>query len=250
MTVLILAAGYATRLYPLTLDTPKPLLKVGKAAIIEHIFEKITQLDDLKACFIITNSKFFDSFRDWAAAFRFRAPIEVIDDKTTSNETRLGAVRDIEFAIRQKDIKDDLLVIGGDNLFEFSLKRFVDFAQRHRPDASFDVFDIQDKKKASLYGVVETDAADNRVMGFEEKPAAPRSTLISTCVYYFPTQRLKFISDFIASGSRADATGDYIRWLSQNSKVFAFAFKEAWYDIGDLKSLKEADRKYSKKVRE
>jgi glucose-1-phosphate thymidylyltransferase len=247
MTVLILAAGYATRLYPLTLNTPKPLLKVGRGLIIEHIFGKIAQLDGVSRCFIITNDKFFENFRKWAAAFAFKAPIEVINDETASNETRLGAVGDIEFAIKKKGIREDLLVIGGDNLFEFSLRAFTAFARQRSPDASFAVFDIQDRKKASLYGVVETDAGDGRVVGFEEKPASPRSALISTCVYYFPLERLKFISDFIASGHRADATGNYIKWLSQNSKVFAFAFKEAWYDIGDFKSLEEADKKYKTK---
>lgn len=244
MNILILAAGYATRLYPLTLNTPKPLLKVGGRPIIERIFAKAAAADGVKKCYIVTNRKFFGSFRDWAAAFRFSAPVEAVDDGTTTNENRLGAIRDIEFVIKKYDIEDDLLVIGGDNLFEFSLGAFVDFARDKYPYASLALFDIGDIEKAKIYGVAKIDSTA-RVIDFKEKPAQPDSTLIATCVYYFPKERLGLVSDYIASGQKQDAPGNYIKWLSETDRVYGFVFKENWYDIGDLESYEEADRKYS-----
>lgn len=243
MIVLILAAGYATRLYPLTLDTPKSLLKVGNKTILEHIFRKISEVSGVKKCFIVTNQKFFDNFKIWAQCFQFGVPLEIINDETTSNENRLGAIRDIEFVIKKKDIDEDLLVIGGDNLFEFSLKDFVEFAKLHKPDSSFAVFDIRDIEKAKQYGVVKLNEL-KEVINFEEKPKIPQSTLISTCIYYFPKEKLRLFSDFLSFANKTDAPGNYIKWLSENDKIYGFAFKEAWYDIGDIKSLEEADKKY------
>jgi glucose-1-phosphate thymidylyltransferase len=194
---------------------------------------------------VITNDKFFEKFSKWAAAFKFSVPLQVINDKTTTNENRLGAVRDIEFAMRQERINDDLLVIGGDNLFKFDLKAFVDFAASHRPASSLAVFDIKDKAKASIYGVVKTDPQD-KVIGFQEKPPRPDTSLISTCVYYFPREALGLILEYLASGIGQDATGNYIKWLSENHAVYAFSFKERWYDIGDIESYKKADKDYHK----
>ncbi|MBI4335710.1 MAG: nucleotidyltransferase family protein [Candidatus Omnitrophica bacterium] len=249
MTILILAAGYATRLYPLTLDTPKPLLKVAGKAILEHIFEKIEELEDVRKCYIVTNQKFFASFSAWAKRFRAGRPgaqIEVISDESTTNENRLGAIRDIEFVVNKKGIEDDLLIIGGDNLFEFSLKEFTGFSKGRRPDSSLALFDIRDMSKASLYGVAGLDAA-GKVVNFKEKPKQPESTLIATCVYYFPKDRLNDLSEYISLGAARDAPGNYIRWLSEKGRAYGFVFKEAWYDIGDIKSLQEADKAYKTK---
>jgi len=244
MFVLILAAGYATRLYPLTLNKPKPLLKVGDKTILEHVFEKISQLTEVEKCFIVTNQKFFDSFREWVSGFKFGAPIEVINDETTTNENRLGAIRDIEFVVKKKNLQNDLLVIGGDNIFEFDLKDFADFARARKPNASLALFDIKEKEKAKLYGIAKIDSA-KKLIEFKEKPAQPDSTLIATCVYYFPKESLHLIQEYIASGNKQDAPGNYIRWLSETEGAYGFVFDEDWYDIGDLKSYKEADKKYS-----
>src|SRR3989338_2624969 len=140
MTILILAAGYATRLYPLTLNKSKSLLNVGKKTILERIFEKISALAGVKRCFIVTNEKFFGSFKNWARSYKSKVPVEVLNDGTTSNENRFGAIRDIEFVIENKNVKDDILVIGGDNLFEFSLNEFVVFAGAHEPNACVALF--------------------------------------------------------------------------------------------------------------
>lgn len=248
MTVLILAAGYATRLYPLTLDKPKPLLEVGGKPILEHIFEKIGRLDKVNKCFIVTNQKFFGNFKEWAKGYKFNAPIEVINDETTTNENRLGAIRDIEFVIKREKIDDELLVIGGDNLFEFDLKAFAEFAGARRPNSSLALFDIKDIQKAKIYGVAKIDSS-GKVVDFREKPPAPESTLIATCVYYFPREKLRLFTEYISLGNGQDAPGNYIKWLSEKGQMYGFVFKEAWYDIGDIESLEAADKKY-KKIKE
>ncbi|MCX5715775.1 MAG: nucleotidyltransferase family protein [Candidatus Omnitrophica bacterium] len=260
MIVLVLAAGYATRLYPLTLDTPKPLLKVGHKLLIEHIFDKVGRLDGVKKCFVVTNDKFFDKLEKWANTFSagggsamnsvksgigggLSMLIRVVNDMTTTNENRLGAIRDIEFVVQKEKIDDDLLVIGGDNLFGFALTDFVKFANGRKPNASFAVFDIKERKKASIYGVVKVDSS-SKVVDFQEKPSNPGSSLISTCVYYFPREKLNLISKYLAVEKRSDATGNYIKWLSETDGIYGFIFREKWYDIGDIESYKKANEEY------
>ena len=246
MIILILAAGYATRLYPLTLNKPKPLLEVGKRPILERVFDKISGLPGVEKCFIVTNEKFFKSFSEWASKYRFKVPIEVVNDMTTTNENRLGAIRDIEFVIENKSIRDDILVIGGDNLFEFSLAEFTAFARARRPGASLALFDIKDIGKAGLYGVAKVDSS-KRVIEFKEKPPSPQSTLIATCVYYFPREKIDLIKEYLSADKGKDAPGNYIKWLSENTEVYGFTFEGNWYDIGDIRSYEEADKKYSSK---
>lgn len=247
MEVLILAAGYATRLYPLTLNWPKPLLQVGKCTILEHIFHKIQELDNVERVFIVTNSTFARHFQEWVDNFRFTISIDVVDDKTTSNENRLGAIRDIDYVIKQKDIDDDLLVIGGDNLFEFSLREFVEFSVKRWPSSCIALYDIGDLKKATLYGVVKIDETA-RVIGFREKPKDPDSSLIATCIYYFPKEKLGFLNRYLSCSMKVDAPGNYIKWLGENDSVYGFVFKDGWYDIGDIESLKQADEFYKSKL--
>jgi glucose-1-phosphate thymidylyltransferase len=192
----------------------------------------------------VTNQKFFDNFNQWARSFKFKAPVEVINDETATNENRLGAIRDIEFVIKKKAIDDDLLVIGGDNLFEFDLSEFARFAKAHAPNSSLALFDIKDLEKAKIYGVAKI-ASGGKVVDFKEKPAVPESTLIATCVYYFPRESLNLLQGYIALGKGGqDAPGNYIKWLSEKGQMYGFVFKEAWYDIGDIKSLEEAEKKY------
>lgn len=247
MEILILAAGYATRLYPLTLNRPKPLLQVGTTTILGHIFNKITQLEAVRRCSIVTNQKFYGHFKEWAGQVQYGIPIDVVNDETTTNENRLGAIKDIEFVIKKKAIQDDLLVVGGDNIFEFNLTGFVNFSNEHRPNTTLALFDIKDRKKAQLYGVVKLDSS-NRVVAFQEKPAEPQSTLIATCVYYFPKEKLSMISDYLSSGQVKDAPGNYIKWSAEHDTVYGYVFKEPWYDIGDMASYQKADEEYKSKA--
>lgn len=246
MKALILAAGYATRLYPLTLDKAKPLLPVGRKTMIDHVVDKIEATGRVDKLYVVTNQKFFEQFNSWAAGKKTRIPIEVINDKTFSNDDRLGAIGDIGMSVRDEKIKDDLLVVAGDNLFEFNLKKFLDFAQSKMPFISIAVYDIKKKETAGLYGVLEVDAG-GKIISFEEKPKKPKSTLVSTCIYHFPKEKLYLLGRYFSASEKKDAPGNYIKWLVENDEVYAFTFKDAWYDIGSRESYEEVKKIYGGK---
>ncbi|MFA5144121.1 MAG: nucleotidyltransferase family protein [Candidatus Omnitrophota bacterium] len=245
MTLIILAAGYAVRLQPLTLDTSKSLLPIGGKKIVDRILEKVVKIKGVSAIYIITNSKFFKNFSDWLKSSRHGKKIALICDGTTTNETRLGAVRDLEFVIKEEFIKDDIMVVAGDNLFEFDLNDFLAFAKK-KDGVSIAVHDIGALEPAKNYGVVKV-AGDDRVVDFEEKPPQPKSTLISTGIYYFPKDKVAFINEYVKMQNKLDAPGHYIGWLAKRDKVYGFAFSEDWYDIGNMESYKKADGEYLKK---
>ena len=242
MTLIILAAGYAVRLQPLTLDTSKSLLPIGNKKIIDRILEKVLKAKGICAVYIITNSKFFKPFSDWLKSSRHKEKISLVCDGTTTNENRLGAIKDLEFIIKEESITGDVLVVAGDNLFEFDLNNFLKFA-RKRDGVSIAVHDIGSLELARNFGVVKIDA-DHKVVDFEEKPPEPKSTLISTGIYYFPKDKVAFINEYVKMQNKLDAPGHYIGWLSKRDKVYGFAFTEDWYDIGNMESYKKADNEY------
>jgi len=247
MNVIILAAGYATRLEPLTLKTSKSLLPVGNRLIIDRILEKISAVSGIASIiYIITNAKFFENFKDWLKSSKYQKSVSLINDGTTSNETRLGAIKDMAMVIRDKKIDDDLLVVAGDNLFDFELGDFLRFAREKKDGVSIALHDIGTKDAAKNFGVVKIDG-HNRVVDFSEKPQAPESTLISTGIYYFPKAKVLSVEKYVAMQSKMDAPGYYIGWLSRADNVYGFAFSEDWYDIGTIESYKKADREYLKK---
>lgn len=247
MKLLVLAAGYAVRLQPLTLNTPKPLLPVGGKKIIDRILDKTDSINKIDAIHVVSNRKFFKSFVEWRKARKDASRIFLVDDGTMTNDTRLGAIRDMELAIREGDIDDDLLVIAGDNLFDLDLKLFLKFAESHEDGVCVALHDVGSKEAAKRYGVVRIED-DGRVAEFEEKPANPKSTLISTGIYYFPREKASDLQKYVSSpGAKLDAPGYYITWLSVNDKVYGFPFSEKWYDIGDLESYRRADEEYAKK---
>ena len=246
MKVLLLAAGYATRLYPLTLNTPKPLLAVADRTVLEFIFDLIEPLKEADEVFIVTNEKFYRVFEDWKLGFKSSKRISVIDDGTTSNETRLGATGDIEFVIENKNIKDDLLVLAGDNLFKADLSMFTDFCALKRPSVTIGLYDIKDLILAKKYGIVSVDK-NNKVIDFKEKPASPASTLAAMCLYFFPKERLGIMKQYLGADNSKDAPGYFLEWLYKKEDVFGYVFEDKkWFDIGDKKSLEEADKEFRK----
>ena len=136
MKCLILAAGYATRLYPLTKDTPKPLLEVAGKSILERLLDKISLIEKIDHVYVVTNSRFAKAFGDWVEQYTYTKPLTVIDDGTTSNDNRLGAIGDIQFVIEQVGLADDLMILAGDNLFDFDLRDFEAFFQEKKADVS------------------------------------------------------------------------------------------------------------------
>ena len=245
MKALILAAGYATRLYPLTKEYPKPLLQVAGRPMIDYIVDKLASVDEVDEIIVITNSKFIERFREWAGKQVTQKKISLVDDQTRSLHDRRGAIGDIAFAIDQGHIADDLLVIGGDNLFDEELVEFVAFAQAQRPMPVIGAYDIAKIAQASKYGVIKVDSR-RLIIDFQEKPKNPESTLVAMCLYFFPREKLPRIGEYLDSKTdKKDATGFYIDWLTKKEKVMAYIFQGHWYDIGHHELYNKAKEHYS-----
>jgi glucose-1-phosphate thymidylyltransferase len=246
MKALILAAGYATRLYPLTKEYPKPLLTVNHKPIINYIVDKLEPIPGIDEIIVVTNSKFFPRFKSWRKKLRCRKAITVLDDLTKDNQHRLGAIGDMGFAITREKIKDDLLVIGGDNIFDGNLQDFIAFTGKHHNKPVIGAFNIRYKSKASHYGVMKLDK-NKRVVDFQEKPKKPHSAIVAMCLYYFPKDELRLIREYQKKKDKKhDATGFYIDWLRKKINVYSFVFKGRWYDIGDHKFYGEAKASFVK----
>lgn len=236
MHAIILAAGYATRMYPLTKDTPKPLLPVKGRPMLDHIINKISVLR-LDGIHVVTNSRFAPLFQHWA----YGRNINVIDDLTNSNETRRGAIGDIAYVLEQEKLDDDLLVVAGDNLFEFDMAAFHAHFRTHNRSVVA-LFDIHDHSKAAnKFGIVTLDEL-GRIASFEEKPAKPATTLVSTACYLFTRDDAARIKTYMAEGNSPDNLGEYIKWLSKRTAVHGWIFTEQWYDIGSLEQYYELNQ--------
>jgi len=234
---LVLAAGYATRLRPLTDTWAKELLPVGGRPIIDRILEAV-ELAGIDDVHVVTNARKAAAFEQWAAGRN----VTVHDDGTTSNEDRLGAIGDMLFVIEEAQLDDDLLVIAGDNLFEFSIAEFVSYWGTKGTASAVAVRDVGSLELASSYGVVALDD-DGRVTSFVEKPADPPSTLAATASYIFHRDHTRLISTYLAGEHGADQPGRFVGWLQRHEPVYGWVFDETWYDIGNHEQLLEADNR-------
>ena len=241
MKCLILAAGYATRLYPLTENFPKPLLKVAGKPILDWLIEDLNKTGLIDEYIVVTNHKFAPIFEEWAA--QHESPIHVIDDGTSTNETRLGAVRDIALGIHTRNIDEDLLVMAGDNLLTFSLQGFLDYA-RQKGTTCIMRFYQPDENKLRKCGVAEVDAND-LILSMEEKPANPKSHWCCPPFYYYRKEDLKLVDQGIAEGCGTDAPGSFIAWLCARTPVHAWPMPGERLDIGNLESYEEAQRTFT-----
>lgn len=248
MNVLILAAGYAVRLQPLTLTTPKPLLEVAGRRIIDRLMDKISAFRDVGSVTVIANAKFFDKFVSWKNGCSYKGKLLLINDGSTTNENRLGAIKDLMMATDSIGTGEDLLVVAGDNLFDFGLDKFIEFARGHNKGVSIALYDIGSTELAKSFGVLKIDGA-GKVVSFEEKPEHPRSTLVSTGVYYFPKDKIDMLKEYSRTQERMDAPGYYVSWLASKGEVYGCPFAEDWYDIGNIESYKKADSEYREKER-
>ena len=240
MKCLILAAGYATRLYPLTENFPKPLLKVAGKPILDWLIEDLNKTGLIDEYIVVTNHKFAPIFEEWAA--QHESPIHVIDDGTSTNETRLGAVRDIALGIHTRNIDEDLLVMAGDNLLTFSLQGFLDYA-RQKGTTCIMRFYQADENKLRKCGVAEVDAND-LILSMEEKPANPKSHWCCPPFYYYRKEDLKLVDQGIAEGCGTDAPGSFIAWRCARTPVHAWPMPGDRLDIGNLESYEEAQRTF------
>jgi glucose-1-phosphate thymidylyltransferase len=250
MNVLVLAAGYATRLYPLTLDKAKPLLPVGDKPIIEWVVEKLIDVPDLETIYIVTNDKFAHDFQAWAERYQNRQPkfkIKIVNDGSKSDDDKLGAIGDINFVVTQENLAEsDLLIVAGDNLFSESLASFVGCAKK--TDVTVAVYDVGDTEAIKKYGNIAIDA-DGIITHFEEKPEKPRSTLAAIAVYYYSPKVLSLFTTYLAAGNNPDQPGRFVQWLYRRTPVKTFQLKGKWLDIGSKETLREADEIFRKFAR-
>ncbi len=244
MKALILAAGYAKRLWPMTKNKPKPLLEVKGKPIVEHIIKHFREIPEIDEIIIVTNNKVSLAFAQWVETVDWGLPIKLVNDLTETPEDRLGAVGDMKYAINELKVHDDLLVIAGDNLFEYKLKDFYD-TFRKKKSTVVACLDLKDKNEVKeKFGVVELDKS-NKIIGFEEKPVEPKSTLAATACYIFTKEDLGEIDRYIEAGNAPDNAGDFIKWLSNHKPVYAFVFTEKWFDIGSFENLGRAREQFN-----
>ena len=240
MKCLILAAGYATRLYPLTENFPKPLLKVGNKTILDWLVDDIAAAGLVDEYVVISNHKFAHHFEKWAETRKEQ--ISVVDDGTETNETRLGAVRDIQFAIDALKLDDDMLVIAGDNVLDFSLTHFIRYADSKQSSAIMRYYEPEEAKLRKC-GIVEIDT-DDKIISMEEKPAEPKSHWCCPPFYFYTKADAKRIPDAIEQGCGIDAPGSFIAWLATQTTVYAMEMPGSRYDIGNLESYKQVSAIY------
>jgi glucose-1-phosphate thymidylyltransferase len=238
MKAIILAAGYATRLRPLTDSIAKQLLPIGGRPMMDWVCDKVEELTE--EIHVVTNTRFFGDFERWASG---RDGVTVHDDGTTSNDDRLGAIRDIEFVLERAGEDDDLLVIAGDNLFDFSLVDFADFWRGKGTASAVAVYDCADLELATHYGVVEV-GEDDRVVSFEEKPSEPRSTLVATAAYLYHREHVPLLGRYLAEGNSPDQPGRLVAWLCEREPVYGYRFAGPWHDVGNPEQLLEADNSW------
>jgi len=246
MKQIILAAGYATRLYPLTENTPKPLLPVGNSPMIEHVIEGTATTGAIDHTYVVTNNKFTAQFTDWLTGYEHAHPDfkgTIINDNTTSNDDRLGAIGDLHLVLSQEDIHDDILVIAGDNLITGDLSEFGQCC-RNSQGPVLGVYDVGSHEEAKKYGVVAVDEA-GKITSFEEKPANPQSTLIGIALYYYPSAVIPEIFRYLEEGNNPDQPGRLIQWLYPNQPVQTALIPGQWLDIGSKETLETANTLFS-----
>ncbi|MCL5413408.1 MAG: nucleotidyltransferase family protein [Candidatus Marsarchaeota archaeon] len=238
LDAIILCGGFATRLEPITLFVPKPLLPVGGRPIIDQILASISDAG-AERIILSTNKKFHDQFKYWAdnkAASGFGKNIEIVVEPTMHHGEKFGAIKGIEYTIKSAKLDNDLIVVAGDNYFTFDLARTVAHFRKSRK-VTIVLHDIKLLENARRFGVVETDGY--RVIGFQEKPQNPKSSLISTGIYLFPRETLTKFDEYLKDGNNTDAPGYFLQWLISNEKIDGVVYRESWYDVGTIDTYKK-----------
>jgi glucose-1-phosphate thymidylyltransferase len=241
MKVLLLAAGYGTRLYPLTEELPKALIPLGEKTLLDHLLDKIDAISKtvkIEDITVVSNNKFYGQFLKWQEQLN-RDDIVVVNDGTNNPQERLGAVGDIKFGIGNHD--DDWLVLGSDNFFTWNLGGFIKKSLAGRPIPMVGIYDVRDTANAKQFGVVTT-GIDDRVISLVEKPQNPQGTMIATCIYFFPKKTLGFLDEYLHTHLGKDLAGQYISWLIKKTGLASFRFTGRWFDIGTREALDEAGK--------
>jgi glucose-1-phosphate thymidylyltransferase len=247
MKVLILAAGYATRLYPLTLTQPKPLLPVAGQPMIEYVLDNLAPIGGIDRVYVVTNAKFAGHFETWSQAYRAsgsKLDFTIVNDASTDDSNKLGAIGDLHLVITRENIQDDLIVVAGDNLFSQSL---ADFGRQCRKMNApvLAVYDVGSLEEIKKYNSITLDAA-GQITFFEEKPKNPTSTLTGIALYYYPKSTLPLIKQYVAEGNNPDQPGRLVQWLYPRTPFYTWRVPGIWFDIGSKESLEEANQIFAK----
>ncbi len=247
MKVLILAAGYATRLYPLTLNQPKPLLAVDGQPMIEYVLDNLAPIGGIDRVYVVTNAKFANHFQKWADGYRStksKLDFTIVNDKSTDDSNKLGAIGDMHLVITKEKVDDDLMVVAGDNLFSESLRDFGRVC-REKKAPVLAVYDVGNLQEITKYNSITIDAS-GKITFFEEKPKNPTSTLTGIALYYYPKSSLPLLHQYIAEKNNPDQPGRLVQWLYQRTPVYTWRVPGIWFDIGSKDSLAEANTIFGK----
>jgi glucose-1-phosphate thymidylyltransferase len=247
MKALILAAGYGTRLYAIVKDIPKALLPINDRPLSNYILDRLKTIPVLDEVIVVTNNKFYQQFVEWTESLKDLYPfkLKVVNDGTNTPEDRLGSIGDIDYTLKDSNICDDVLVVGGDNLFDFNIKDYIDFASAKENSVTMGLYDIGSIEEATKFGVAALDEKC-KIVSFEEKPAKPKSSLVAMCFYYLPKKSLNLVGEYLSEVKKSDTAGDYIRWLYSKNDVYGFKFSGKWYDIGSVEAYQEAQKEFGK----
>ena len=248
MKVIILAAGYATRLYPLTLTRPKPLLPVNGKPMVEYVLDNLAPIGGIDRIYVVTNAKFADAFQQWSDEYRAtkaRLNFTIVNDGSTDDSNKLGAIGDIHYVLTTQKVNDDVIVVAGDNLFSQKLDGFGQFCRQKQAPvlALYDVGNLEEIKK---YNSISIDA-EGRITFFEEKPKNPTSTLTGIALYFYPRAALALIRQYIAEKNNPDQPGRLVQWMYPRAPFFTWKVPGLWYDIGSKETLEEANRIFAGK---
>ncbi|MDP6892260.1 MAG: nucleotidyltransferase family protein [Verrucomicrobiota bacterium] len=249
MKLIILAAGYATRLYPLTLNRPKPLLPIAGRPMVDHVLKSLASISAIDHVYLVTNEKFAGHFEEWSInrdKSEFNVPVAVVNDHSTDDSNKLGAIGDLSLVIKSQKIDDDVIVVAGDNLFSDDLGDYGRVCEESKAPV-LGVYDVESLKESAKYGVVEVSPEGN-ILTFEEKPDEPKSTLIGIALYHYPRNVLPLIEQYIADGNNPDQPGRLIQWLYPQMPVQTWSVPGTWYDIGSKETLEEADCIFTEKL--
>lgn len=250
MNVLILAAGYATRLYPLTLTKAKPLLEVAGKPIIEWVLDNLAPIPEIGTVYVVTNDKFAKDFEEWASRYSKSQPevkFKIVNDGSRSEADKLGAIGDIRLVITREELTGEpMIVVGGDNLFSEPLADFAAAAKGSA--ATLAIYDVGDLDAMKKYSAIQTDE-DGVITHFEEKPENPETTLTGIALYYFAAETLDLFTTYIAAGNNPDQPGRFIQWLYTRRPVKTYQIKGTWYDIGSKETLEEANKMFAQFVK-
>jgi len=236
MQAVVLAGGYATRLWPITKHRPKMFLPVGDTTVIDHIFEELERDDRISEVYVSTNERFAADFEEHLADAPYEKPRLSVEE-TTGEDEKFGVIGALAQLVEREGVDEELLVIAGDNLISFDVAEFVDFFET-KVGSALAAYDVGSRELARSYGLVDLDG--DRVVDFQEKPEDPKSTLVSIACYAFTAETVPLLAEYLAEGNNPDEPGWFVAWLQRHRPVYAFTFEEAWFDIGTPESYLDA----------